>query len=183
MAVAAKPPQGIGRGQRLQVTAVQVGAPGEVLDIPEGARGGDPLGAGTGQALDHPEPQPQGGRGALQGAVPVTDTDIDRPHLDPVAPGILHELGGGIEAHGLAVQQRAGEGRGLVALEPGRAIGQEREARGMGLRKTVLAESADLLADPPGIGLGIAALSHPLDEPPLEVLYPPAAPPRRHRAA
>ena len=104
VAVAAKPPQGIGRGQRLQVTAVQAGAPGEVLDIPEGARGGDPLGTGTGQALDHPEPQPQGGRVALQGAVPVTDTDIDRPHLDPMAPGILHELGGGIETHGLAVQ-------------------------------------------------------------------------------
>ena len=102
--------------------AVQTGAPGEVLDIPEGACGGDPRGAGTGQAIDHPEPEPKGGRVALQRAVPVTDTDIDRPHLDPVAPGVLHELGGGIEAHGLAVENGAGVDRGpeIPPPEPSR---------------------------------------------------------------
>jgi hypothetical protein len=52
------PAKGIGRGQGLEITGVEAGAPGQIGEVPEGtlgARGDEPAGAGAGQALDHAE--------------------------------------------------------------------------------------------------------------------------------
>ena len=46
------------------------------------------------------------------------DRHVDRPHLDAVPARVLHELRRRVEAHRLRVEQRAAEGRRLVALEP-----------------------------------------------------------------
>ena len=49
---------------------------------------------------------------------------------------IAHDLGRRIEAHGLRVEQRAGEDRRMVALEPGRDVDQMGKARGMALGRS-----------------------------------------------
>ena len=54
----------------------------------------------------------------FQAVVPPARVDIHRAHFDAVLARIPHDLGGGVEAHGLGVQERAGEGVGVVALEP-----------------------------------------------------------------
>src|SRR5688572_20663310 len=95
---------------------------------------------------------------------------------------VLDDGRGRIEAQRLAVQQRAGEGRGLVALDPGRDVDQEREARGMGLGKAVFAEAQDLLEDRFGPLARIPTLEHPGDELVAEGLEATAPLPRRHGA-
>lgn len=50
----------------------------------------------------------------LQGAVPLACRRVHQPHLQPAAASVLHKLRGGVEAHGLAVQERADEGRQVV---------------------------------------------------------------------
>ena len=52
---------------------------------------------------------PRGER--LQRAVTFAEVDIDRPHLDAV-PRVADDLRRRVEAHRLAVQQRAGEDGG-----------------------------------------------------------------------
>ena len=86
----------------------------------------------------------------LQRAVPVARVHVHRPHLDAVAPRVPHDLRRRVEAHRLAVEQRRGERRRVVALEPGRDVHQQREARRVGLGEAVLAEARDLLEDPLG---------------------------------
>ena len=78
-------------------------------------------------------------RGACPGAGPrppwssPTGCGSRRPaHLDPVALGVLDELGGGVEAHGLAVEQRRRRRRRDGELEPGETVDQQREAGGVG---------------------------------------------------
>src|SRR5215467_3939157 len=70
--------------------------------------------------------------------------DIDRPHLDVVLSRVAHDLGGRIETHGLAVEQRRSEYVGIVALHPGGGIYEQRETRGVTFRKPVFAETFDL---------------------------------------
>ncbi len=70
--------------------------------------------------------------------------DVERQHLDAVLARVAHDLRRGVEAHRLAVQQRAGEDGRVVALEPGRDIDQQREAGGVALREAVGAEALDL---------------------------------------
>ena len=94
-----------------------------------------------------------------------------------------HELLRRVETHRLAVQQRAAKRGRLVMLEPRRHVNQQRKARGMRLGETVFAEALDLLEEPLGELLVVAALRHAVDQPPLEALELAVAPPRRHRAA
>ena len=82
---------------------------------------------------------------------------VDRPHLDAVPPRVLHELRRRVEAHRLAVEQRGAERRRLVPLEPRRGVDQQREARRVRLGKAVFAEALDLLEDPLGEFLRVAA--------------------------
>ena len=75
-------------------------------------------------------------------AIPVADLHVRRPHLDAVAARVLHQLRRRVEAHRLAVEQRRAERRRVVALDPGRDVDQQREARRVRFRKAVLAEAA-----------------------------------------
>ena len=59
--------------------------------------------------------------------------------------GAAHDLGRRIKAHGLGIEQRRGEGGGMMAFEPGRDIDQEREAGGMAFRKTIFTKAFDLV--------------------------------------
>jgi hypothetical protein len=81
---------------------------------------------------------------------------------------IAHDLGGGIKPHRLAVQQRAGKGRRMVALQPGRGIDQQGKAGRMAFGKAVFAEPLDLGKTAFGKAGIIAACQHPADEPVAE---------------
>src|SRR6185312_7455268 len=70
-----------------------------------------------------------------------------RAGLDAVALRVLDDRRGAVEAHGLAVEQRAGELRRVVDLDPGRGVDEEGEARGVRLGEAVLAEAVDLLVE------------------------------------
>jgi hypothetical protein len=62
-----------------------------------------------------------GGEGPfLQHRIPLRVTHIHRQHLHPMLARIAHDLRRRIETHGLRIQQRAGEHRRMVALEPRR---------------------------------------------------------------
>ena len=68
-------------------------------------------------------------------------------HCDAVVAGVADELGRGVEAHRLAVDQRGGEGGRVIVLEPGRDVDQQGEAGGVRFGEAVLAEAANLLED------------------------------------
>ena len=146
------------------------------------------------QALDLPETQAQGEAAALarlfahastglQGAVPKAVVDVDRTDLHPVIAGIAHDLGRGIEAHGLTVQQRAGEDRRIAAFHPGRDVDQKGEAGGVAFRKAIGAETLDLLEAAFGEIALIAARHHAADQLFAELVDIAAALEGRHGAA
>jgi hypothetical protein len=83
---------------------------------------------------------------------------------DPVFAGVAHDLGRRVEAHGLRVQQRAGEDAGVVALEPGRGIDQQREAGGVAFGEAVGAEALDLGKAALGEILVVAVRAHAAQE-------------------
>ena len=62
-------------------------------------------------------------------------------------PGVVDDGGGGVEPHGLGVQQSASELRRIVALEIGGGVGDMGKAGGMALGEAIVAESTDLLKD------------------------------------
>src|SRR5690606_10734833 len=66
---------------------------------------------------------------------------------DAVALGVGDDGGGGVEAHGLGVQEGAGEVSGVMRLLPGGGVDQEREGGGVGLREAVLGEALDLFEE------------------------------------
>ena len=96
----------------------------------------------------------------LQRAIPIGPRGIHRPHLHPMVARVAYDLRGGVEAHGLAVQQRRREGRRVVALDPGRDIDKPREARRMAFREAIGAEALDLLEAAFGEVFRIAAGGH-----------------------
>ncbi len=108
--------------------------------------------------------------------------DAGGQHGDAVRARVAHQLRRRVEAHRLAVEERAAEGGGLVPLEPGRDVDQQREARGMRFREAVLAEAEDLLEHLPREALVVAARAHALDQALLERAERALAPPGRHRA-
>ena len=125
--------QRIGGGQRVHVLAVEFGAQGQVFGAGErrpaaraatmrlraGLAQAADAGAGPGARRAGDRPPDAGHRMRLRACSPSRCTrDIDRPHLDAMAPRVLHQLRGRVEAHGLRVEQRGQEARGLVALEP-----------------------------------------------------------------
>ena len=99
--------------------------------------------------------------------------DVDGEHRDAVRARVAHELRRRVEAHRLAVEERAAERGGLVPLEPGRDVDEQGEARGVGLRKSVIAEAEDLLEHLAREALVIAARPHALDQALLERAEPP----------
>src|SRR5690606_32222334 len=79
----------------------------------------------------------------LEGVVAKTVIDIDPARLDAVLARIPDDLCRRIKTHRLRIQERAGEGVGIVAFEPGRDIDELGEGRGMAFRKTVFAKAFD----------------------------------------
>ena len=90
--------------------------------------------------------------------------DIDRTHLHPVLARIAHDLGGSVEAHGLAVQKSAGEDIRVMVLQPRGNVDQEGEAGRVALRKAVVAEPLDLLETAFGEVPLVPPPHHPLHE-------------------
>ena len=90
--------------------------------------------------------------------------DVDLAHLDAVVDRVAHELGRGVEAHRLGVEDGGAEHVGVVALEPGRDVDQEREAGGVALGEAVIAEALDLLEAGLGEVAVVAARDHALDQ-------------------
>src|SRR5690606_21190652 len=104
-------------------------------------------------------------RGAfLQRTIPPAYVHIDLSHLDAVVLGVADDLGGGVEAHGLAVDQRGGEGGRVVDLEPRGDVDEDGEARRVRLREAVFAETLDLLEAVVGELVAVAAGAHAGDE-------------------
>ncbi len=122
-------------------------------------------------------------RSGLQRIIPAGVIDVDRAYFDAVLAGVAHDLGGCIEAHRLAVQQRRREYVGIAALHPGGRIDKVREARGVAFRKTIFAEALDLVEAAFGEIAWIAARRHALDQLVAEILDGADTAERRHGAA
>jgi hypothetical protein len=65
--------------------------------------------------------------------------------LDLAALGLVDQGVGGIEAHGLLVEQRAQELERAVHAQPGRLVGQQAERRAVGLGEAEAREADDHL--------------------------------------
>ena len=78
--------------------------------------------------------------------------------------GIADDLRRRIKTHWLAVQEGAGENRGIVAFEPGRDIDQQGETGGMRFGKAVITETFDLLEAAFGIVQFIALADHAVEK-------------------
>src|SRR5260370_1050715 len=83
-------------------------------------------------------------RAGLERGVPVGMVDVDRAHFDTMLAQVAHDLRRRIEAHGLGIEQRRREHVRVAALEPGRRVNEEREARRVAFREAVFAEALDL---------------------------------------
>ena len=59
--------------------------------------------------------------------------------------GIAHNLGGGVKAHRLRVQQGTGKDSWVMAFQPRRDIDQKREADCVAFRKAIVTETLDLV--------------------------------------
>jgi hypothetical protein len=81
-----------------------------------------------------------------------------------VAACVLHQLRRRIKAHGLRVEQAEQEGHRLVALQPGRDIDQQGEARRVRFGEAVLAETLDLAIQRPGEFVCITATFHAVEQ-------------------
>ncbi|MPL91562.1 hypothetical protein SDC9_37637 [bioreactor metagenome] len=161
--------EGVGLGQTLERGGAGAGAQPQAfgVGIAVAAGGDDPLGLFRAKAADLPEAEPQrqpAVAAPLEAVVPARVVDADRPHLDPVLAQVAHDLGGGVKPHRLAVQQRAGEDRRVVAFQPGRDIGQHREGGGMAFGETVIGKALDLRETGLGHLARIAVRLHPADE-------------------
>src|SRR5262249_22714006 len=106
----------------------------------------------------------------FQGAVVVADRHVARQHAHAVALRILDQLRGLVETHRLRVEQRAGERRGVVMLEPARGPGEQREAGRMRFGEAVVAEAFYLLEDALEIRLVVAAFEHAVADAVVEFL-------------
>src|SRR5207247_2069843 len=123
------------------------------------------------------------GRGSwFQRAVPFAGIDVGWSHLDAVLARIAHQLRGGIEAHGLGIEQRRAKGLGEVPFHPRRDIDQDGEARGMALGEAVFAEALDLLEAALGEFALVVVADHAVDEIVLELVDGARAAEGRHGA-
>ena len=95
---------------------------------------------------------------------------------------VAHDLRRRVEAHRLAVEERACEHIRVMALQPARGIDQIGEACGMAFRKAVFAEALDLLETAFGEIALVAFRHHAFDHLALERADGADPAERRHRA-
>ena len=163
--------KGIGGSECTQSTLGKPGAPGQILHahegrtIARGAGGEQRFRITLRQPRDQTQPKPQRQATSafwrfFQAAIPIAGTHINRAHYYAVFTRIAHDLRWRVKPHGLAVQQRTGKGRRVVAFQPGRGIDQMREARRMAFGKTIAAKAFDLRKDTLRQILRIAAPRH-----------------------
>ncbi|MNP01286.1 hypothetical protein D3C76_930950 [compost metagenome] len=150
---------------------VQAGAQAQVFDVaprPLRPRLLHAPGIGFGQATYQSQAHANG-QGAfsirLQGAVPVAVADINRPYLDTLAASLLQQLIRAVEAHRPTVDQRTGEDRRLMALQPTAGIAQQGKAGRMRLREAIAAKPLDLLEDALGKRQRVTIAQHALHQP------------------
>jgi len=167
-AVEPKRTEGVGIGEQPHRTARQIGPAHQFLDIgiapaPPRRDAQPPFLA---EAVDLAEAETQGEAGMdsrLQPIVPKAEIHVDRARLDAAdLLRLAHDLGGCVEAHGLRVQKRAGEGRRVMAFQPGGDVDQLGEGGGVAFREAVAAEALDLVEAALGEIALIAARHHPL---------------------
>ena len=77
--------------------------------------------------------------------------------------GIFDDRRWHVESHRLGVKQRARKFRWIVVFQPGGRISDEREARGVTFRKTILPEAFDLFKDSLGKLRGYSLSLHASD--------------------
>src|SRR5690606_9445557 len=74
------------------------------------------------QTLDHAQAKPDGEvalvTGRLERAIPMGEIDANGPDLDAMLPSVAHDLGRGIESHGLRIERGAAERVGMPAFHP-----------------------------------------------------------------
>ena len=110
--------------------------------------------------------------------------DADRAHLDAMLAGVADELGGGVEAHRLGVEQGRAEDVRMIAFHPGRGVGDLGEAGGVAFGEAVAAEALDLLEGALGEILRYSRLAiMPLDHLVAEMADAAGRLEGRHRAA
>src|SRR6266850_2155147 len=106
--------------------------------------------------------------------IPCAHLRVEGPHDHLMAFGVFDDRRGRVKAHRLGVQQRASKLGGIVTFEPGRRVSDQRKARRMAFRETVLAEAADLLENPLGKLCGYPLCLHARDQLLVMALHPPA---------
>ncbi len=72
---------------------------------------------------------------------------VRRPHLDPAPLSVAHERRGRVEAHRLRVEERAEELGRVVAPQPRRLVGEQRERGRVRLREAEAREADELVVD------------------------------------
>ena len=89
------------------------------VSLGDDAKGGVPT-----HADQQPQPQPHSGSmvDVLQGAIDIAAHYVDRPYLDSMALGVLHELAWAVEAQRLRVQHRRQKLRWVMAFDPATGI-------------------------------------------------------------
>ena len=140
---------------------------------------------GLAQAVDLPEAEAQGdlALALFQRAVPVGQIDVGGQHRDAMLARIAHDLRRGVEAHRLRIEQRAGEGRRVMALHPARHIDEVSKTGGVTFGEAVFAEALDLLEAPCGEFGIVAAFDHAADHHVLMLVHHAAAAEGRHGLA
>jgi hypothetical protein len=138
--------EGSGGGEEAALLSVRVHAAEEVGKAGElgmGAGVHEPFGGGGGEVFEALEAETEclvvedeGFAGRMENG------DWFGPNAVPA--GVTEEGGYRVESHGLAVEQGAVESGWVVAFNPGGHIHQQRKTGGVGFRKTVTAETADL---------------------------------------
>src|SRR5271157_2830224 len=83
----------------------------------------------------------------FQGASPAGARHVNRPHPEPMTLRVLHDHRWTVKAHRLIIQQGSGERGRVMTFEIGAGVGNEGEAGGVRLRKTVKGEGGDRLHD------------------------------------
>src|SRR5688572_11884797 len=100
-----------------------------------------------------------------------------------MCPRIAHQLRGRVEAHRLAVEERSGEDRGVMAFHPGGGVGQQGKAGTMTFREAVFAETLYLAEDPFGEFPAVTTLAHSAQQTGAEMLHCALALPVGHGTA